>query len=127
MRKNTHRVQSKHKSSYRGTVRENTGSEMMEHQLSALNIYGRKLNTTNDQQQIYELTLNAMERTLGFEFAAFLIKQGKSLEVTCHRGYSRPLVLVLPLSGEKKGITVRAANTRNFVLVQDARKDEDYV
>jgi len=127
MRRSDHRVQSKRKFGDRKVVSKNTGSKMMENQLSALNLYGRKLNTANDQQQIYELTLNAMEQTLGFEFAAFLIKRGKNLEVTCHRGYSKPLVLVLPLSGEKRGITVRAANTRNFVLVQDSRKEEDYV
>ncbi|MFQ5759279.1 MAG: GAF domain-containing protein, partial [Candidatus Bathyarchaeia archaeon] len=95
--------------------------------LSALNFYGRKLNTASNLQQVYELTLDAMEQTLGFEHAAFLIIDRGKLRIACQRGYPTPLHLELPLDGTKKGITVRAANSRKPVLVPDTKKDKDYV
>jgi len=101
--------------------------EIMEERLCALDFFGRKLNSANSLHEAYELTLDAMERTLGFEHAAFLkIDKGK-LRVECQRGYPSPLYLELPLDGTKRGVTVRTANTRNPVLVLDTKKDKDYV
>jgi PAS domain S-box-containing protein len=108
-------------------VRDITERKMMEERLSALNFYGRTLNTANNLQQVYELTLDAMERTLGFEYAAFLIIDKGNLRVVCQRGYPEPSFVELPLDGTKKGITVKAANTRKTVLVPDTKKDKDYV
>lgn len=101
--------------------------KIMEQRLSALNLYGRELNTSSSIDQIYELTLDAMEQTLGFQYASFLIKKKDNLEVASHRGYPSPLVLTLPLSGNNKGITVKAANTRRPVLVRNTGKSKDYV
>lgn len=100
---------------------------MMEERLSTLNFCGRKLNTANSLQEVYELTLDAIRRTLGFAHAAFLIIDKGNLQVVSQRGYPTPLSLMLPLNGTKKGITVKAANTRTPVLVTDTTKDEDYV
>ena len=108
-------------------IRDVTERKIMEERLSALNFYGRKLNTANVVQQVYELTLDAMKRTLGFEHAAFLIIDKGSLQVVCQRGYSIPLLLELPLDGTKKGITVKAVNTRGSILVCDTKKDKDFV
>lgn len=99
--------------------------KMMEERLSALNFYGRKLNTANSLQQVYELTLDAMEPTLGFAHAAFLIIDKRKLRVVCQRGYSKPSRLELPL--DRKGITVKAANTGNPILVTDIERERDYV
>jgi len=96
-------------------------------QLSALNFYGRKLNSTDSLQEAYELTLDAMERTLGFEHATFMMIDRGKLRVVCQRGYSTLLNLELPLDGTKKGVTVKATNTCKPVLVPDTRKDKDYV
>ncbi len=106
-----------------GVARDTTQSK----QLSALNFYGRKLNSTDSLQEVYELTLDAMERTLGFEHATFMkIDRGKLL-VACQRGYPTLLHLELPLDGTKRGVTVKATNTCKPVLVSDTRKDRDYV
>jgi len=91
-----------------------------------LNLYGRKLNTADDLQEVYELTMDAIERTLGFEHAAFLRIDKGNLKIVCQRGYPNPLRLVLPLNAGK-GITVKAANTRTPILVPDVRKNKDYV
>ncbi|MCW4052740.1 MAG: GAF domain-containing protein [Candidatus Bathyarchaeota archaeon] len=99
----------------------------MEHRLSALNLYGKELNTSSSIEKIYELTLDAMEQTLGFQHASFLIKKKDNLEVASSRGYPSPLALTLPLSGENRGITVKAANKRKPVLARDTEKSKDYV
>jgi PAS domain S-box-containing protein len=99
----------------------------LEERLSALNFYGGKLNSANSLQQVYELTLDAMEHLLGFEHASFLIKDKDYLRVVCQRGYTEPLDFRLPLDGSKKGITVRAANKGKAFTVDDVTRSPEYV
>lgn len=94
--------------------------------LSALNIYGRSLNRAESMEEIYDLTLKAMEKTLGFEYAAFLIIEGKVLGLAKYCGYPEPLDFKLPLD-EQKGVTVKAAKTGKPVYVPDVRKEKAYV
>ncbi|MEM3699830.1 MAG: GAF domain-containing protein [Candidatus Bathyarchaeia archaeon] len=94
--------------------------------LSALNEYGRNLNMAKSMDEIYKLTLDAMEKTLGFEYASILIVKGKMLCMVAYRGYSKVPSLKLPLDGER-GITVRAARTKRSVIVPDVRKEKTYV
>lgn len=94
--------------------------------LSALNAYGRKLNAASTVEEVYELTLDAMQGTLGFEHAAFMVIDKDQLVVVSQRGYPTPLTLSLPLDGEK-GITVKSANSRKPILVSDTTKNGDYV
>lgn len=110
---------------YEGTLTDITERKMLEVRLSALNLYSGKLNAANDLQQIYELTLEAMERMLGFENAAFMIEEKRELRVACQRGTPEQC-LELPLDGTKKGLTVKAAITRKPVFAYDVRKEEDY-
>jgi PAS domain S-box-containing protein len=98
-----------------------------EGRLSALNLYSGKLNIASSLGQVYDLTLDAMEKTLGFEDATFMIIEKGHLKVACQRGYSKTIRLELPLDGTKKGITVRAVNTRKPILVPSVEKDKDYV
>ncbi|MGC9094790.1 MAG: GAF domain-containing protein [Candidatus Bathyarchaeia archaeon] len=94
--------------------------------LSALNMYGQSLNMAKSMEEIYKLTLDAMLKTLGFDFADIFIIDGSMLRLAMHRGYSKVLKLDLPLDG-KKGITVKAARTGKTVLVPDVRKDKAYI
>jgi len=110
-----------------GVARDTLESKIMEKRLSALNLYGRKLNSADDLQEVYELTLDAMEETLGFEQASFLVIEGTKFRIVGYRGYPTSLGVVLPLNGSKRGITVKVANTHKPILVHDTRKDEDYV
>jgi len=98
----------------------------LEKKLSALNIYSQDLNTAKNMEEIYELTLDAVEKTFGFEFADILIIEGKTLCLATHRGYSRISSLELPLDGDK-GLTARAARTGKPVFVPDISKEEAYV
>jgi len=101
--------------------------KVLEERLSALNFYGGRLNTANNLPQLCELILDAMEKTLGFECASFLIVDRGNLRVVSQRGYSEQIALELPLDGSRKGVTVRAANSRKTVLVPDVTKDSEYV
>jgi signal transduction histidine kinase len=102
-------------------------SKIMEERLSALNLYGRKLNSANSFQEVYELTLDAMEQTLGFEQASFLVVDGDRFQIVGSRGYPSRLNLVLPLDGSKGGITVKSVNTCKPILISDTMNDEGYV
>lgn len=99
----------------------------LEERLSALNFYGGKLNSADNLQQVYELTLSAMEQLLGFEHASFLVKDRDYLKVVCQRGYTEQLSFKLPLDGSKKGITVAAANKGRPLIVDDVTKSPEYV
>jgi len=94
--------------------------------LSTLNIYGRDLNRAESLGDIYKVTLKAMEKTLGFEYASILIVEGKMLRLVSQRGYSKNLSLNLPLF-EEKGVTVKAARTGKPILVPDIRKETTYI
>jgi signal transduction histidine kinase/putative methionine-R-sulfoxide reductase with GAF domain len=94
--------------------------------LSALNEYGRNLNATENLEEICKLTLDAMEKILGFEFATFFIVEGKELWLIAHRGYPKKLNIRLPLDGEK-GVSVKAAREGKPILVPDVRKEKAYV
>jgi signal transduction histidine kinase/putative methionine-R-sulfoxide reductase with GAF domain len=98
----------------------------IEERLSALNFYGGKLNTAKDVQGVYELTVDAMEKTLGFEYAAFMVGDRSTLKVACYRGRSEPQLRELPIGGAK-GVTVRAMKTGAAILVPDVSRDKEYV
>lgn len=93
--------------------------------LSALNSYGRNLNMAKTMEEIYELTLDAAEKTLKFEYTDVLIVEGKTLHLKTSRGRSSSSIN-LPLDGDR-GITVRAAKTGRPVLVPDISREEAYV
>jgi PAS domain S-box-containing protein len=94
--------------------------------LSTLNIYGRDLNRAESLEDIYKVTLKAMEKILGFEYASILMVEGKMLRLVLQRGYSNNLSLSLPLDG-KKGVTGKAARTGKPIFVPDIRKEKTYI
>jgi len=110
-----------------GIIRDISERRRMEERLSSLNSYGRKLNAAHSLPQVYKLTLEAVEKTLGFEHATFEVVEKNVIRAVCHRGYSKPLVHELALDGSQKGIVVKAANTHQPILVSDVSKDEDYI
>jgi PAS domain S-box-containing protein len=110
---------------YEGTLTDITERNALEERLSALNFYGGELNAARSLQQVYNLTLNALGKTLGFENASFLRVVGNNLKVVSRRGHAQHLH-DLPLDG-KKGITVKAAKTRKSVLATDVKKSKDYI
>ena len=112
---------------YEGTLTDITERKMLEERLSALNLYGGKLNAAKSLNEIYELTLDAMEKTLGFGHASFLTVENGALLFEHQRGYAAPSGFELPLDGSKGGITVKAGASRKTILLGDVSKDEDYI
>jgi len=98
-----------------------------EEKLSALNIYGQSLNIAKSMKEIYQLTLDAMEKTLGFEHAFFMVVDKDMLCVVDQRGYPVDLSIKLPLDGSKKGVSVKVARTGKPINVPDAEKEDAWV
>ena len=109
-------------------VKERTSELMEDEERSrALNLHGGKLNAAKTLYEVYEWTLDAMEKTLGFSHASFLTVQNDMLHLGHQRGYQTPMGFELPLDGSKGGVTVRAVATRKTVLLSDVSKDKFYV
>lgn len=108
-----------------GIVHDITERKRFEERLSALNTYSQNLNMAKSMKKVYQLTLNAMEKTLGFEHASFMVVDRNMLSVVDQRGY-QSLSMILPLD-ESRGITVKVATTGQSILVPDTRKESTYV
>jgi len=112
---------------YLGVYTDTTERKRYEERLSALNNYSQKVNTAESMEEIYRLTMDAVEKTLGFEIAFFMVVDEDTLCVVDHRGYPQSFSIGLPLDGTKKGVSVKAAKTGRSVNVPDAQKDDDWV
>ena len=93
----------------------------------ALNSHGEKVNSAKTLEEVYELTLEAMDQILGFTHGSFLVVENGALRSGHQRGYQTPAGFALPLDGSKGGITVKAATTRKTILMKDVSKEEAYV
>jgi PAS domain S-box-containing protein len=108
-----------------GIVHDITERKRFEERLSALNAYSRNLNTAESMEKIFQLTLDAMEKILGFEHASFMVVDRDMLSVVDQRGY-QSLSMKLSLD-ESKGITVKVAKIGQSILVPDTKKESAYV
>jgi PAS domain S-box-containing protein len=106
--------------------RDITERKRMEARLSALNYCGGKLNAVNSLEDVYELILDALEKTLGFECAEFNVNDNGVLQVACQRGFTGP-VHDLPIDGSRGGLIVKAARSRKPLMVDDVTKEKEYV
>jgi PAS domain S-box-containing protein len=110
-----------------GIFRDIAERKRFEERLSALNIHSRKLNTAGSMEEIYRLTLEAMEKTLGFEIAFFMVVDKDMLCLVDHRGYPENFSIKLPLNGTKRGVSVKVAKTGRSINVPDAEKEDAWV
>ena len=101
-----------------------TEQKRYEKRLETLYWHASELQLAGNVQQVCELTLDGMEQVLGFEDSSFLLVEKGILKEKGARGTS---ILDIPLPLDGKGITVKAANTRQTVLVNDLRGDPDFV
>ena len=108
-----------------GIVHDITERKRFEERLSALNAYSQNLNMAKSVKKIYQLTLDAMEKILGFEHASFMVVDRSVLAVVDQRGY-QSLSIKLPMD-ESRGITVKVATTGQSLLIPDTRKESTYV
>ena len=100
---------------------------VFEERLSALHFYDTELSSARSLTDLYEITMDAVQRTLGFAHALYATVRGEFLERVTSRVQVSMLARRLPLDGSQGGIIVRAARTKEPVLVRDVSKDEAYV
>lgn len=91
-------------------------------QLTSLLGHAVKLASSKDMKEIKNTTLDVMADALNFQYASYLELIDDDLVV--HSPFSDTQGMVLPLSGD--GLTVKAANTKRSVLVNDTRLDSSY-
>jgi len=99
-----------------------------EERLAVLHGYSQRLHMAKSMEEIYELTLDALRKTLGTQYADFLVLEEakKALKIVAQYGFPESIGQVIPVYG-KKGLTARAARTGRPVLVHDVRKDPAYI
>ena len=90
--------------------------------LTALHSHAVMLASAETMDEIINLTLDAMEEALEFQYFSFLTVKEGSLLINSRLAGSQGLIL--PLDGS--GLTVRAANTQESVMVNDTRLNSDY-
>jgi PAS domain S-box-containing protein len=105
-------------------VRDITESVKHEEKLRALHQHALLLSSTNNMDEILNVTLNAMEYALGFDVADIYLAEGDSVNVKRTKG------LPMGLSAENvngRGLVAKAARSQATVRASDTRKEADYV
>ena len=97
----------------------------MEEALEALHRSAITLSNANNKNEVDELTLDILERVLGFNWGGILRVDEDKISAEHYMGFDIPEDWALPLSGS--GITARAAKTGVTQLVSDIRLDPDYI
>jgi PAS domain S-box-containing protein len=93
--------------------------------LAALNAYGRSLNKAKRMEEIFTITLDAVQKILGFEHVDIFMVEGEKLRLVAARGLTPVPNLELNLAGDV-GVIVKAAKTRESIYVPDVRKERAY-
>jgi len=101
-----------------------TERKRYEETLVALHHNAKKLSQSQNREEVYQITLDAMEQTLGFDRVDILMVEDDVLKQVA-ANEKLPRGLELPLNG--KGITVKAVNEKRTILVNDVRKSQDYI
>ncbi|MBN2334488.1 PAS domain S-box protein [Candidatus Bathyarchaeota archaeon] len=92
--------------------------------LVAMHEHALKLGEAETVQEVYNYTLDAMERVLGFDRSSIIMVEGDKLVQKLTRG-DFPNGIEMPVHG--KGLTARAAKEKKSILVNDVRESEDYI
>lgn len=98
-----------------------------EEKLQSLHDYGQLLNEAETMQEISKYTLDAMERTLGFQHAGFQLIEGNELKVKATRGFGSLLERVKSLPLDGPGVTVKVANTGKPIRLNDVSTSQEFL
>jgi PAS domain S-box-containing protein len=100
-------------------------SEAVKHRdrLTTLLGHAVKLASTKNMEDIIDSTQDALENALDFQYASYLERVNDTLVIRSR--FQNSNGLVLPLNGN--GLTVKAANTKRNVLVNDTRLEPSYL
>ena len=99
-----------------------------EAKLEALHLHTSKLADSENIEEITDYTLEAMENTLGFTWASMDLVEDNFITIVIQsRSGLRSRTDTDPKPIDSPGITTRAVRTGETQLVNDVRKDVDYV
>jgi PAS domain S-box-containing protein len=104
-------------------LRDITEKKRMEERLEALHKHAMKLTACRTMEEIAVMTLDTIERVLGFSRGGFGVVRDGFL----HFIHVRNIVSGMRLPIDGPGITVRAARTGETQLISDTRTDPDYL
>lgn len=105
-------------------VRDITERKKTEEKLASLHRHATELSIADSVEKVAKSTLDAMEFTLGFDHACFVIVERGSARVKDSRGL--PMVSsVFPLDGP--GVVVKVARTGNTLRIDDTRNEEAFI
>jgi hypothetical protein len=95
-----------------------------EARLQTLHTHARQLSSANNIDTIVKYTIDAMELTLGFEYADFMLVDNDALTIKASRG--GPVAFSMePLDG--RGVSVKSAKAKETLRIADTRKEPAYV
>jgi len=102
-----------------------SGSDTLESSLAALHRNAAELALAGSLEQVYEITLDTVEDVLGFMFAGIAVKDGNKVIYRNTQTPEMPEDWEIPL--DAKSVIVRTFKTGQPQLVEDTRKDPDYL
>lgn len=112
---------------YQGIVLDITKRKKLEEKLEYLHKWAQLLNQVDNMDDIFKHTLDAMEQTLGFKYAAVQLIEENKLKIKATRGFEQlpEEIKLLPLDG--KGVTVKVANTGKSIRHNDVTSSQEYL
>jgi signal transduction histidine kinase len=102
-----------------------SGRDMLESRLATLHTNAAKLALAGSLDQVYEITLDTIEKVLDFMFAGIAVKDGNRVIYLKTRNSEMPEEWEIPL--DAKSIIVRTFKTGEPQLVADTGEDPDYL
>ena len=102
-----------------------SGRETLESRLAALHTNAAELAQAGSLDQVYEITLDTIEKVLGFMFAGIAVKDGNRVIYPKTRNSEMPADWEIPL--DAKSIIVRTFKTGEPQLVANTGEDPDYL
>ncbi len=98
--------------------------KVYEEQLRSLHLHAAELSKVESLDEVFRITYEAMDKTLGFEVIDVIKIEDGALSDVFVKGFGRE---PFTLSMNGAGVTVRAARTGNSQYVPDVTQDPDYV
>jgi len=93
--------------------------------IEGLHVHASRLASADTIESVAEITINAIDRVLGFKYGLLAVVRDESLISVSFEEADNDITFELPLNGP--GIEIRAVKKMETQLVQDTRKDPNYV
>lgn len=103
-----------------------TERQRAEEKLAVLHEWAKLLNRAENLNAVFNHTLHAIEKTLGFEYAVIWLKQGKHLHMTKSKGYTSFPKNLRRLSLKGDAIPVRSLKKSKTIITDEISKKSSH-